>query len=130
MALDVVELTTEAQFVRLHDLLADYFNTDAQCSPRFFYPSLGQIRRAGHVYVAHESGQPLVAALTSDEGRIWWLNGYRPRLLEGAVTIFNRVYTDLGSCWGVVKNAGVRNALLQASGPAGHADGEKIWWRP
>lgn len=130
MAVKVVEITSDEHFQQLHQLLVDYFDDEIQCSPRSFYPSLNQIRRAPHVYVARFNTTPIVAALTKEDGHILWLNGYRPKLLEGATAIFARVYADLGACWGVVRNQAVRDALVQASGAAGHADGERIWWQP
>jgi hypothetical protein len=130
VAIDVVKLTTEAQFQRMHDLLESYFDEEVQCSPRSFYPSLGEIRRADHVYVARNGTTPIVGALVDTTGRILWLNGQKAQLLAGAVALFDRIHTDLGACWGVVKNQRVRDALVQASGAAGHADGERIWWQP
>ncbi|MET0521478.1 MAG: hypothetical protein ABW156_05805 [Jiangellaceae bacterium] len=130
MAVNVVKLTTEAQFQRMHDLLEMYFDVEVQCSPRNFYPSLGQIRRAPHVYVARNNTTPVVGALVENDGRILWLNGQKARLLEGAVALFDQIHTDLGACWGVVKNPTVRARLVEASGAAGHVDGERIWWQP
>jgi hypothetical protein len=130
VAITVMKLTTDAQFVRMHDLLVSYFDSAVQCSPRAYYPSLGQIRRADNAYAALNGTTPIVGALVEKSGHVLWLNGQKANLLAGSVALFDRIYTDLGSCWGVVKNQNMRAALVQASGAAGHADGEKIWWQP
>lgn len=130
MAITVVKLTTEAQFQRMHDLLESYFDVEVQCSPRAFYPSLGQIRRAPHVYAARNGTTPVVGALVGTEGRVLWLNGQKGQLLAGGVALFDRIHADLGSCWGTVKNPTVRARLVAASGAAGHVDGDRIWWQP
>jgi hypothetical protein len=128
VAYSVVEITTEAQFRRLHDLLASYFDTDVQCSPRSFYPSLGQIHRSDHVYIALNGTTPVVAALVQDDGHVSWLNGAKAHLIPASVEMFKRIYADLGSCWGFVNNDTVRHALEVATGPNGNVDGKKVWW--
>ena len=130
MALNVVEITTEKQFEQLHDLLVSYFEPAVQCTPGTFYPSLGDIRRAGHVYVARNGTTPVVGALVRDDGRILWLNGGKAFLIEGAVAIFDRVYRDLGKCYGRMKNPIIRQRLFEASGTAARMDGEFGFWQP
>lgn len=130
MALNVVEITTEKQFERLHDLLAQYFEVTLQCQPGAFYPSLADIHRAGHVYVARNGTTPVVACLVREDGRILWLNGAKAFLIEGAVAIFDRVYQDIGKCYGRMKNPVIRQRLFEASGTAARMDGEFGYWEP
>jgi hypothetical protein len=135
-----VHATTDpAVLQQLHDLAVSWFDPSAVCSPGAWWPSMGEltryVARGGSVYYAtNPQGQIAGFALVAADGRIDWLKGAGAAGAGVALArMAAKIIADCGQCYGTVRNAALRAALVAAGGGRVVDDGPatcRVWVKP
>lgn len=118
----------------LHPHFAGWLTPEVQCSPGAFWPSLGQLDRAAHVFVAEVGGVPVGTALTAAGGRIDWMLTRPGDTATAFPALMELIYATCGAAGGNVANPALCQAYVDCS--AGRLvrvdedDPSSVWWHP
>lgn len=117
----------------LHPHFAQWVTAEVQCSPGAFWPSLGQLSRARHVFAAFDGDVPVGAACVDEHGRIDWMLTRPGHTAAVFPALMELVYATCGEAGGNVANSTLCQAYVDCS--AGRLvrvdpdDPSSVWWR-